>query len=78
LKKKQKYLLVIRSDNGKFFGFGESNLPVLDIIEGLFAQILPPKVASTEHRMVARAMLKFKDVNFAKPGTTVCLKPRRR
>ena len=72
---KQKYLPIIRSDNGKFFGFGESNMPVLDKIEGRFAQILPPKVATAEHRMVAQAMLKDKGVNFAKPGTEVRLTP---
>ena len=75
---KQKYLPIIRSDNGKFFGFGESNMPVLDKIEGRFAQILPPKVATAEHRMVAQAMLKVKGVNFAKPGTAVRLTPPRR
>jgi len=74
---KQKYLPIIRSDNGKFFGFGESNMPVLDKIEGRFAQILPPKVATAEHRMVAQAMLKVKGVNFAKPGTAVRLTPPR-
>ncbi len=75
---KQKYLPIIRSDNGKFFGFGESNMPVLDKIEGRFAQILPPKVATPEHRMVAQAMLKVKGVNFTKPGTEVRLTPPRR
>ena len=72
---KQKYLPIIRSDNGKFFGFGESNMPVLDKIEGRFAQILPPKVATAEHRKLAQAMLKVKGVNFAKPGTVVRLTP---
>ena len=75
---KQKYLPIIRSDNGKFFGFGESNVPVLDKIEGRFAQILPPKLAPPEHRMVAQAMLKVKGVNFAKPGTAVRLRRPRR
>jgi hypothetical protein len=68
---KQKYLPIIRSDNGKFFGFGESNMPVLDIIEGRFAGILPPKVANAEHRMLAKAMLKVKGVNFAKPAPRI-------
>jgi hypothetical protein len=27
---KQKFLPIIRSDNGKFFGFGESDVPVMD------------------------------------------------
>jgi hypothetical protein len=75
---KQKYLPIIRSDNGKFFGFGESNMPVLDNIEGRFAQILPPKVATAEYRTLAQAMLKVKGVNFAKPGTAVRLTPLRR
>ena len=75
---KQKYLPIIRSDNGKFFGFGESNLPNLDKIEGRFAEILPPKVATAEHRLLAKAMLKVKGVNVAKPGTTVRLTPPRR
>ena len=66
------------SNNGKFFGFGESNMLVLDKIEGRFAQILPPKVATPEHRMRAQAMLKVKGVNFANPGTAVRLTPPRR
>jgi len=74
---KQKYLPIIRSDNGKFFGFGESNMPVWDKIEGRFAQILAPKVATPEHRMAAQAMLKVKGVNFTKPGTAVRLTPPR-
>ena len=55
--------------------FGESNMPVLDKIEGRFAQILPPKVATPEHRSLAQAMLKVKGVNFAKPGTAIRLMP---
>jgi hypothetical protein len=70
---KQKHVPIIRSDNGEFFGFGESNLPVLHRIKGRFAQILPPKVTTAEHRMVAEAMLKVKGVNFAKPGTAIRL-----
>jgi hypothetical protein len=75
---KQKFLPIIRSGNGKFFGFGESNMPDLDKIEGRFAQLLPPKVATIEHRALAQAMLKVKGVNLAKPGTTVRLTPPRR
>jgi len=75
---KQKYLPIIRSDNGKFFGFGELNMPVLDNIEGRFAQLLPSEVATAEHRTLAKAMLKIKGVNVAKPGTTVRLTPPRR
>ena len=31
---KQKFLPIIRSGNGKFFGFGDSNMPSLDKMEG--------------------------------------------
>jgi hypothetical protein len=75
---KQKFLPIIRSGNGKFFGFGESNTPGLEKMEGRFAQILPPKVATDEHRALAKAMLKVKGVNVTKPGTTVRLTPSRR
>jgi hypothetical protein len=75
---KQKFLPIIRSDNRKFFGFGESNVPVMDKMEGRFAQILPPNTATTEHRALAKAMLKVKGVNVTKPGTTVRLMPPRR
>jgi hypothetical protein len=70
---KQKFLPIIRHGNGKFFGFGESNTPSLDKIEGRFAQILPPKVADDQMRLLAKTMLKVKGVNVAKPGTTVRL-----
>ena len=75
---KQKSLPIIRSGNGKFFGFGDSNVPVMDNMGGRFAQILPPNVATAEHRALAKAMRKVKGVNVAKPGTTVRLTPPRR
>ena len=75
---KQQFLPIIRSDNGRFFGFGESELPVMDSMQGRFAGILPPKVATAEHRALAQAMLKIKGVNITKPGTTVRLSPPRR
>ena len=75
---KQKFLPIIRSGNGKFFGFGESDIPVLDKMEGRFAQLLPPNLATAEHRAPARAMLKVKGVNVTKPGTVVRLSPPRR
>ena len=70
---KQKFVPIIRSDNGKFFGFGESNTPSLDKMEGRFAQILPSKVPDAQIRLVTQAMLKLKGVNVGKPGTTVRL-----
>jgi len=75
---KQKFLPIIRSGNGKFFGFGDSDMPTLEKMEGRFAQILPPKVATGEHRALAKAMLKVKGVNVTKPGTIVRLSPPRR
>jgi hypothetical protein len=65
---KQKFLPIIRSGNGKFFGFGESDVPDMDEIKGRFAQILPPKVADAGLREVAKAMLKVKGVKFAQSG----------
>jgi len=75
---KQKFLPIIRSGNGKFFGLGESNTPSLDKMEGRFAQILPPKVADDQMRLLAKVMLKVKGVNIAKPGATVRLPRSRR
>ena len=59
---KQKFLPIIRSDNGKFFGFGESDVPGMDKIEGRFAQILPPKAPDDKMRLLAQTMLKVKGV----------------
>jgi hypothetical protein len=75
---KQKFLPIIRSGNGKFFNLGETTVPGMDKMEGRFAQILPPKLATAEHRALAQAMLKVKGVNITKPGTMVRLTPPRR
>jgi hypothetical protein len=75
---KQKFLPIVRSDNGKFFGFGESKTPNMDKMEGRFAQILPPKVPDNDMRLLAHAMLKVKGVKVAKPGATVRLPRSRR
>jgi hypothetical protein len=76
--RKQKFLPIIRSGNGKFFNLGETTIPDMDKMEGRFAQILPPNVATVEHRALAQAMLKVKGVNITKPGTTVRLTQHRR
>lgn len=68
---KQKFLPIIRSDNGKFFGFGESKTPGMDKIEGRFAQILSLKPPTAENRALAHAMLKIKGVEIAKSGATL-------
>lgn len=75
---KQKFLPIIRHDNGKFFNLGETTVPGMDRMEGRFAQILPPKVADAGLREVAKTMLKVKGVNVAKTGATVRLPRTRR
>ncbi|MHB8523247.1 MAG: hypothetical protein ACYDH9_21180 [Limisphaerales bacterium] len=75
---KAKFLPIIRSGNGKFFGLGESNTPSMDTMTGRFAQILPPTPASAEHRRLAQAMLKVKNVKAAILGSTVRLPRSRR
>ena len=62
---KQKFLPIIRSDNGNFFSFGEPEVPELDEMKGRFAQFLPLKPPSVEQRAVARATLKAKGVHQA-------------
>jgi len=57
---KQEFLPIIRSDNGKFFGLGESQVPDMDEMKGRFAQILPTKVPEDGLRQFAKAMLKVK------------------
>jgi hypothetical protein len=69
---KQKFLPIVRSGNGKFFGFGESEPPSIDHMKGRFAQILPTKVVDAATRDLAKAMLKVKGVTRAMPGA----KPR--
>ena len=74
---KQKFLPIIRSGNGKFFGFGESEIPELDEIKGRFAQLLPPRVPDAAMRDLAKVMLRVKGVAHATPGPTARL-PRSR
>ena len=74
---KQKFLPIIRSGNGKFFGFGESDVPVMDQMKGRFAQILPPKVPHDEMRLLAQAMLNVKGIKAAR-STKVPRLPRGR
>jgi len=75
---KQKLLPIIRSGNGKFFGFGESEAPMMDEMKGRFAQLLPTKVPEAAIRDVAKAMLKVKGVGRAMPGATPRLPRSRR
>jgi len=75
---KQRFLPIIRSDNGKFFGFGEFEVPEMDKMKGRFAQILATKVPDDGLRQVVKAMLKVKGVKFGQPGTAPRLPRGRR
>ena len=57
---KPKLLSIIRSGNGKFFGFNETEFPGMDDMKGRFAQILPPKVPDAQSQRLAKAMLQVK------------------
>jgi len=75
---KQKFLPIIRSGNGKFFGFGESEDPGADDMKGRFSQILPSKVPDEAMRDLAKVMLKVKGVGRATSGTSPRLPRSRR
>jgi hypothetical protein len=75
---KQKLLPIIRSDNGKFFGFGESDVPGVDKMEGRFAQILSPNVPDNEIRLLAQTMLRVKGVKVAPTSKSPRLSRARR
>ena len=75
---KQKILPIIRSGNGKFFGFGKPELPEVDNVTGRFAQLLPTKVPDAAMRDLARTMLQIKGVGPAKPGAAPRLPGSRR
>jgi hypothetical protein len=62
---KQKFLPIIRSGNGKFFSFGESEAPTMDEMKGRFAQLLPTKIPDAAMCDLAKAMLKVKGVGRA-------------
>ncbi len=58
--KQQKFLPIIRTDAGGFFGFGESDLPEFDNFKGRFAEILPlrppPKGGQAKARLLLQTM----------------------
>lgn len=56
-RKTQRFLPIVRTDAGGFFGFGDSALPQFDGIEGRFAGMLPPVDPSAETRAMAQAVL---------------------
>jgi hypothetical protein len=55
---RQKFLPIIRTDAGDFFGFGESDLPEFDNFKGRFAEILPPHPPGEKAQAKARLLLK--------------------
>jgi hypothetical protein len=54
---RQRFLPIIRTDAGGFFGFGEYDGPKPDSFKGRFAQIVAPKVPTAQERELARAAL---------------------
>ena len=56
-RKTQRFLPIVRTDAGGFFGFGEFDAMKLDGIEGRFAGMLPPKEATPEMRAMSQALL---------------------
>ena len=53
----QKFLPIIRTDAGGFFGFGEYDGPEGDSFQGRFAQLMPSQVAPADQRALARRLL---------------------
>jgi hypothetical protein len=70
---KRKLLPIVRSDNGRFFGFGESEMPELDELKGRFAQILPEKTPDATLRELAVALLQAQGA-----GKAMSARPTRR
>jgi hypothetical protein len=56
-RKTQRFLPILRTDAGGFFGFGEFDALKFDGMEGRFAGMLPPKEGTPEMRAVAQALL---------------------
>lgn len=50
-------LPIVRSDSGKFFGFGEPDARKLDQLQGRFANLLPPEPVDDEMSLLARTLL---------------------
>ena len=56
---------IIRSGNGKFFGFGPPESPKVNEMKGRFAQLLATKVPDDAMRDLAKAMLKIRGLQRA-------------
>ena len=71
-RKTQRFLPILRTDLGGFFGFGEFDVLKFDGIEGRFAGMLPPNETTPEMRAMAQALLATmgvtRNVLLPKPG----------
>ena len=56
-RKTQRFLPILRTDAGGFFGFGEFDALKFDGIEGRFAGMLPPQQPTPETRKMAQELL---------------------
>ena len=65
---RQQFLPIVRSDNGRFFNLGESALPMMDSVEGRFAQILSPQIPDAQTKLLAQTMLNVKGAKPVKLG----------
>ena len=61
-RKTQRFLPIVRTDAGAFFGFGEFDALKFDGIEGCFAGMLPRQEPTPERRAMAQALLAAMDV----------------
>jgi hypothetical protein len=53
----QKFLPIIRTDAGGFFGFGEYDGPQGDSFQGRFAELMPPDATPADQQALARRLL---------------------
>ena len=74
---RQRFLPIIRSGNGKFFGFGDPHEPGADM-QGRFACILPPNEPDAATRQLAKVMLQVKRAGLGQPATAPRLPRSRR
>ncbi len=72
-----RFLPIIRSGNGRFFGFGDPHEPAADL-QGRFAGLLPPQEPDLTTREVARAMLQVKSAGRGQTPTAPRLPRSRR
>ncbi len=61
-RKAQRFLPILRTDAGGFFGFGEFDASKFNGVEGRFAGMLPPKELTREARELTLATLKMMGV----------------